>query len=155
MRILGIDPGTTRIGYGIIRKENGKLLFEESGLLKVGYKKQNSSLPMIESSFATLLKRTHPDRIAFEKIFFTKNKKTAIEVAHARGVLMNVALKTKIPIFEFTPPQIKLSVTGDGRATKEGVSKMVFKTLLLPQKALLDDITDALAVAITASSFRD
>ncbi|MFH1193211.1 MAG: crossover junction endodeoxyribonuclease RuvC [Candidatus Jorgensenbacteria bacterium] len=152
MITLGIDPGSTRVGYGVVRKERGALVHLESGLLPVRSKEKNERLIEISTSLRGILARVKPDRVGIEKLYFSKNQKTAIEVAQARGVLLYTIARTGILILEFTPSEVKLAVTGDGNATKAGVAAMVARFLRLPPRKLVDDVSDALAIAITASN---
>lgn len=150
MIVLGIDPGTHRIGYGIIEKTGNILSFLEAGLLNL-----DETLPRlsaIELSLETLLMRSHPNRAGLERLFFTRNQKTAISVAQARGVLLNVLEKKKIPLFEFSPSEIKLAVAGSGTADKKAVALMTFRFLSMRSERFPDDVTDALAIAIAASA---
>jgi crossover junction endodeoxyribonuclease RuvC len=152
--ILGIDPGSVRIGIGIIVKNGAKLSLKYAGLLtdeKHFSKNEGERLVYIEKSLKKLICKERPDIASVEKLFFSTNKKTAFPVAHARGIIIKTLTEKNIPILEFSPNQIKLSVTGDGRATKNGVAKMVSLTLKNDAKYKVDDITDALAAAITAS----
>lgn len=151
MIILGIDPGTTRIGYGVIEKNGRALLYRNGGILPISEK--TPRLIQIEKTIKKLILSVQPSCIGVEKLFFTKNQKTAMSVAEARGVIMNAALHTGLPVYEFTPSEIKKSVTGNGSARKEAVAKMVRWMLHIQKDAptLIDDVTDALAIAITAS----
>ena len=154
-KVLGIDPGTSRIGYGLIEKVGGDLRHIESGLLPINPEKLSDieRLTAIRHSMRALILRTAPDMIGVEKLFFTKNKKTAMRVAEARGVILEAAAEdTKI--IEVSPVAVKIAVTGDGRAGKKGVAKMVNLILKLPPRRVVDDVTDALAIAIAASSER-
>lgn len=150
MVILGIDPGTHRVGYGVIKKTGSSLSFVEAGLLNIATGPRR--LPTIEESLKELLNRTLPDRVGIEKLFFTKNQKTAIAVAQARGVLLNTVMKHGTPFVELTPSEIKLAVAGNGRAEKQSVARMVFRFLNIPPLRSPDDVTDALAIAIAVSS---
>lgn len=151
MIALGIDPGSTRVGYGAVRKERGALTHLESGLLRVRAKGKTEQLVELAESLKEVLARVKPDRIGIEKLYFSKNQKTALEVAQARGVLLHAAAEAGVPILEFTPGEVKLAVTGDGRATKAAVAAMVAHFLRLPPRKLVDDVSDALAIAIIAS----
>jgi len=148
---LGIDPGSTRVGYGAVRKERGVLVHLESGLLLVRSSGKNERLTELSASLHGVLARVKPDCVGIEKLYFSKNQKTALEVAQARGVLLYTAAGAGVPILEFTPKEVKLAVTGDGNATKAAVAAMVARFLRLPPRKLVDDVSDALAVAITAS----
>ena len=152
MIILGIDPGTHRIGYGVICKDKGTLSLVEAGLLPL--EDGIPRLSAIERSLEVVLSRSRPDRAAMERLFFTRNQKTAISVAQARGVLLNTLQKSGIPLQEFSPSEIKLAVAGSGTADKRAVAQMVFRFLSARPNRLPDDVTDALAIAITASGRR-
>ncbi len=153
MVILGIDPGTTRIGYGAIQKDGATLIYITSGALII---KGNTSekLVSLEQTLSKLLKDIRPERVGVEKLFFSKNKKTALDVAQARGVIICSIARQAIPIIEVSPSEMKLAVTGDGRASKAGVAKMVRQFLNVPTEQMLDDVTDALGVAISISNQR-
>lgn len=166
MIILGIDPGSTRIGYGII-KANRELSLIAYGVIEVSREKSPASLSSRKSGneLAQLLTKSstalrelmdlyQPEKVGIEKLFFTKNVKTGIEVAQARGALINEIARYNIPIEEFTPSEIKLAVTGYGNSDKKSVAKMVYKILRTDPIKGHDDASDALAVAITASQTR-
>lgn len=154
MIILGIDPGSTRVGYGAIKSEKSKLEYFRAGLLEIPRGTKSEQLLSLERSFEKLLNELKPSKTGLEKLFFFKNKKTVIEVAQARGVILSVLARKGIPLVELTPSEIKMSVTGNGRASKQAVAKMVSYFLNLNGKKLIDDITDALAVAIAISNKR-
>ncbi|MCP6720104.1 MAG: crossover junction endodeoxyribonuclease RuvC [Patescibacteria group bacterium] len=152
MIILGIDPGSVRIGYGVIKKNHGKLTHLKSGLLKLPQTDHANRLVAIEKDLNNLLQKFQPDRVGLEKLFFVKNQKTALGVSEARGVILNTLAKKSLPFFEITPSEVKLAVTGDGRASKKSVAKMVNYFLGLELgNVVIDDITDALAIAIAVS----
>jgi crossover junction endodeoxyribonuclease RuvC len=157
MIILGIDPGTARIGYGVIERTGGTLKHHASGILPIApHLSENNRLPIIEREFEKLIIKAHPDRMGIERLFFSKNQKTAMSVAQARGVLVNAAMRRGIPIAERTPLQVKIAVTSDGKATKRAVAFMVRKLLALPKELrLIDDATDALAIAISVANHLD
>jgi crossover junction endodeoxyribonuclease RuvC len=150
MKILGIDPGSTRVGYGLIEKEKNNLKFLRAGLLKITAKNKNQRLLDVEKSFSRLLKKEKPDLVALEKLYFVKNLKTALEVGQSRGVLVLIILKNKLPLIEISPSEAKLIVTGDGRASKKAVAKMTGYFLKINTAKQIDDVTDALALAIAA-----
>lgn len=153
MLILGIDPGTTRIGYGLIKKDRG-LKLVKCGLLKITSKEKTGRLLELANSFSRLLKKEKPDLAAVEKLYFMKNQKTGMEVAEARGIIILNIIKAGIPFTEYSPSQIKNSVAGYGLADKAAVAKMCVKILGVDKIGGFDDISDALAVAITASNAR-
>lgn len=154
MKILGIDPGSTRIGYGLIKKGKGKLMFLKSGLLKISSDDKNQRLVELEKSFSQLLKREGPDLAVLEKLYFMKNMKTAIEVAQSRGVLTLLITKHKIPLLEFTPLEIKQNVSGYGMADKKSIAKAVMIILNIKKINGGDDAADALAAAIVGDSHK-
>ncbi len=150
MKFLGIDPGTTRIGYGLIEDKSGNFSTIKYGLLKLDALKRNGAVGVGEA-FLKLIKKTGPDVIAIEELFFTKNQKTAISVAESRGVMKYLSLKNNFTVREYNPLEVKLALTGDGRADKISVAKMVKKILSLEKIKGPDDVSDALAIALTAA----
>ncbi|MDO8443745.1 MAG: crossover junction endodeoxyribonuclease RuvC [Candidatus Azambacteria bacterium] len=151
MIILGIDPGTTRIGYAVIeKKDSDNLILMTCGCLEPKVKGQKERLGEISKFVSDLIVKYHPEILAIEKIFFTKNVKTALDVSEARGVIFNNANNANLKIFDFTPLEVKLAVTGYGRAEKEQVRQMVCRILNIEKKPKLDDTSDALAIALTA-----
>ncbi|MEK7482129.1 MAG: crossover junction endodeoxyribonuclease RuvC [Patescibacteria group bacterium] len=151
MLILGLDPGSTRVGYGLIKKEKNDLKLIECGLLKVLSKDKGQRLLEIEKDLSGLIKKHKPDLISLERLFFMKNMKTALDVAQSRGVLTLLTAKYKIPLLEFSPSEIKIAATGYGLADKKAVAKMVAKILKTDKIGKIDDISDALATAICAA----
>jgi len=148
MVILGIDPGTTRIGYGIIEKPKKVRGY---GIIEIKKRGLPERLVYLERELEKLIKKYEPEVIAVEKLFFAKNKKTALEVAEARGVIILVAARHKIEIKEPTPIFVKQSVTGYGLADKKAVTKMVERLLNIKDlKKFPDDTADALANAVAA-----
>ncbi len=153
MILLGIDPGSVRIGFGAIKKERGKLLFLESGLLDMSiFSDKNLRLQKLENDLVNLLEKINPAVVGVEKLFFVKNQKTALEVAQSRGIIMNTIIKRSIPLVELSPSEIKLAVTGNGQASKKEIAKMLKYFLDLPKIKMIDDTTDALAIAITIAN---
>jgi crossover junction endodeoxyribonuclease RuvC len=152
MKILGIDPGSARIGYGLIEKENSGLKFIKAGLLKISSKDKNQRLVELEKSLSQLLKKEKPDLAILEKLYFMKNMKTALEVAQSRGILTLMLIKYKIPLLEYTPLEIKQAITGYGLADKKSVARMVAKILKMGKISKYDDVSDALAAAILGST---
>ena len=158
MVILGIDPGTTRIGYGVIRKSPAnKIEFVDAGLLKIsagntgGDENKYERLVDAKNALQALIKKFKPQILAIEKIYFAKNQKTGISVAETRGVLTLTALEEGLKIEEYSPNEIKAGVAGYGFADKKAVLKMV-KLILNKQKLdVVDDASDALATAIMAA----
>ena len=150
MTILGIDPGTTRIGYGLIEKNKGVRMLD-CGLINGEVGLVEDRLVFLEQEFKKLLKKYSPDLVCLEKLFFTKNKKTAFAVAEARGVLILATRRGGFSLMEFTPSDIKATVAGDGRANKGDVKQAVMMSLKLDDIPGPDDVSDALAVALRGS----
>ncbi len=151
MVVVGIDPGVSRIGFGVLGFVRGKFSYIQSGLFKIKSKEQSMRLLTIRKETLNLIKRHKPDLVGVEKLFFNKNKKTGMAVSEARGVVIEAIVSAGAGFVEMTPPQIKALVSGDGKATKDGIARMVGRTLDLNTKGLIDDETDALAVAIAAT----
>jgi crossover junction endodeoxyribonuclease RuvC len=149
MVIMGIDPGTAITGYGIINKQSAESKILDYGCIRTETRFSTAErLGQIDQRFTKLLRKYKPDQIAVEDIFFFKNLKTAIKVSQARGVILARAACLKIPVFEYTPLQVKQAVTGYGRADKKQVQEMVKLLLNLKEIPEPDDAADALAVAI-------
>jgi len=152
MRILGLDPGTAITGFGLIEANNDNLTCLHYGAIRTeAGTKDEDRLVLIYSELESLLKEYKPEAVAIEKIFFFKNPKTIIPVSQARGILLLAIAKQNIPIFEFTPLQVKMAVTGYGRAQKNQVQEMVKNLLNLEKIPKPDDAADALAIAISYS----
>lgn len=149
MIILGIDPGYAIVGIGVIRYENGKIKpLEYDAITTHASQATSLRLKIIQEDINAYLDKYTPDAVAIEELFFNNNQKTAIAVAQARGVLVAQAAVRNIPIYEYTPLQIKQSITGYGRADKNQIQQMVKLMLNLKQIPKPDDAADALAVAI-------
>lgn len=148
---MGIDPGTQRVGYGIIKKERGRLRFVRAGLLKIESRGSYGALLEIKREFDKLLRLWSPAAVAVEKIYFSKNQKTGLRVAEARGVILLSAMERGLLIKEYSPNEVKLKLTGYGFADKKAVIKMVGLLLQKPGLKIIDDAADALALAIIAS----
>jgi crossover junction endodeoxyribonuclease RuvC len=153
MIILGIDPGVTRIGYGVIRQlANKKLEFIDCGVIEGGpNQKLTELIDKNIKKISGLIIKYKPEIIGIEKIYFVKNVKTGIAVAQMRGAIISEITKYTISIKEFNPSEIKLAVANYGLADKKAVSKMVSRILNIEKIAGFDDVSDALAIAITAA----
>lgn len=152
MLILGVDPGTARLGWGTVIDKNNQQTVGEYGCLET--KKtlpESQRLLSLFKGFTKLLKKYQPDAVAVEDLFFFKNKRTVIKVSQARGVILVASELLGFPVFSYTPLQVKSSVTGYGRADKNQVQQMVKAILKLPSIPRPDDAADALAVAIAYS----
>ena len=152
MKILGIDPGMAIVGYGMIgvNKDNIELL--TSGSIQTDKKLDDSKrLLEIYNDLSQIVEKYQPDCASVEQLFFFKNQKTIIPVAEARGVILTVLEKFKIPTFSYTPMEVKQVLTGYGRAEKKEVEQMVRITLGAKELPKLDDTVDAIAIAICHS----
>ncbi len=148
MIVLGIDPGTRRVGYGVVEHTPRGIKLIGAGLLKITSSENLDALGEIRTGVAELIGKFHPELLAIEKLFFMKNQKTGIQVAEARGVIIAAATHQGLVMREFSPNEIKLGITGYGLADKKSVQKMVRLILGEPELDLIDDASDALAVAI-------
>ena len=149
MRILGIDPGLATIGWGVIETNGFKHSSVGHGHIQTPNKfPVEKRLAMIYEDIATIIQKYSPEAVAIEELFFNTNITTGIKVAEARGVIILCAEHNKLPIFEYTPLQVKQSVVGYGRADKKQVISMVTMLLALPSPPKPDDTADALAIAI-------
>jgi crossover junction endodeoxyribonuclease RuvC len=142
------------MGFGLISVLKGELRLLEYGVLKIKSKNLPDKLLELSIGLEKILRRTKPDSAGLEKLFFSKNKKTALEVAQARGVIFLSLLQHGIPVTELTPGEIKVAVTGYGNSDKQSVAKMVARTLKIEKMEHDDNAWDALAVAISVSSKR-
>ena len=149
MRILGIDPGIAIVGFGLIESNRGSVR-----MLQYGAVTTEAGLPLatrlvqIENDMTALMAQLKPDEIAVEELFFSKNITTGIAVAHGRGVILCTAERLGVPIFEYTPMQVKQALAGYGLADKKQVMDMTKRLLKLKAVPKPDDAADALAIAI-------
>lgn len=147
--ILGIDPGTSIMGWGLIEKKDNKISPIKYGCIRT---KTNLDLPTrllhIYNSLCDIIIKNKPNTFAIEDLFFFKNQKTIMSVSQARGVAIVCATLHHLPVFEYTPLQVKQALTGYGRADKEQMQEMVRLTCCLKEIPRPDDAADALAVAI-------
>ena len=152
MVILGIDPGVATIGFGVLRAERGK-----NTLLQYGVITTPAGIPLsqrlvqIDRDMEQLIHRFKPDEMAVEELFFSKNITTGIAVAHGRGIILLAAEKLGVPVFEYTPMQVKQAVVGYGAAQKRQVMLMTQRLLGMKEVPKPDDAADALAIAICHS----
>lgn len=149
--VLGIDPGTSRIGYGAVVIESGKTQCVGYGLIEPNESDPAQRLARIEREIKELVLKFHPKSAAVEKLFFSKNKKTAMAVAQARGAILAALSGCGVPVVELSPADAKAGVTGYGNAQKTEVETMVRRMLGLGDEKIIDDTIDALALAITAA----
>jgi crossover junction endodeoxyribonuclease RuvC len=150
MRVLAFDPGYERLGAAVIEKQNGKEVLIHSRCVRTA-----ATLPFEQRLFElgqaveVLIAEYAPGAMALEEVFFEKNAKTAMQVAEVRGMLSYIAQKSGLKLFQYTPSEVKVAVTGHGASNKTAVSLMVRKLLSVPEGKKLDDELDAIAVGIT------
>ena len=167
MKILGIDPGVATTGWGVIEQVKSpastrgrlstrggqKLKVKSCGCILTSKKcSQAERLLLIAKEIQKIIKMHQPDIVAIEKLFFSKNLKTAMAVSEARGAILTACASKGLPIYEFTPLEVKMAITGYGRAEKKQIQKMVKTILGLKDQPKQDDLADALACAICCSN---
>ena len=152
MRIIGIDPGTGILGFGIIEIAKGKPQLVDAGVIRTPVKEDDAvRLQTIYDELTDIIADTKPSEMAVEKLFFAQNVTTAMTVAQARGVVLLCGMQSQLKIAEYTPLQIKQAVTGYGRADKRQIQEMVRVLLALKETPKPDDCADALACALCHS----
>lgn len=149
MRIIGIDPGTGILGFGVIESSGGKNTLVDGGVIRTPVKEDDAvRLQTIFEEISDIIAQTKPTEMAVEKLFFAQNVTTAMTVAQARGVVLLAGMQAGLKISEYTPLQIKQSLTGYGRAEKKQMQEMVRVLLGLKEVPQPDDCADALAAAL-------
>jgi crossover junction endodeoxyribonuclease RuvC len=147
--ILGLDPGTSIMGYGIIHITRPKISLLQYGVIHLSkYESHELRLKKIFERVLHLIEEFHPDEVALEAPFYGKNVQSMLKLGRAQGVAMSAALYREIPITEYAPKKVKQSVTGNGNASKEQVARMLMTQFNLKELPKLLDATDALAVAL-------
>ena len=160
MKILGIDPGTAIVGWGLVEDDhqfNGKKCPKviSCGIISTKAGTPDADrLEIIFDSLTDIIKKEKPDIIAVEQLFFFKNQKTVMTVSQARGAIILAVKKSKTPFFEYTPLQVKQAITGYGRADKKQIQEMVKTLLRLKEVPKPDDAADALAIALCCAQSR-
>jgi crossover junction endodeoxyribonuclease RuvC len=150
MRILGIDPGTGILGFGIIEATKGKAALVDGGVIRTPVHEDDAvRLQTIYEELTDIITNTHPEVMSVEKLFFARNVTTAMTVAQARGVVLLCGKQANMKIYEYTPMQIKQAITGYGKADKKQMQEMVRVLLGLPEIPKPDDAADAIAAALT------
>ena len=150
MRILGVDPGIATVGFAVLDADKRSQRLLTCGVITTPAKTQLSSrLDQIYRDLNELIAQFHPEAMAVEELFFNTNITTGIAVAHGRGIILCTAEKSGVPLYEYTPMQVKQAVTGYGKAVKKQVQEMTRILLHLPAVPKPDDTADALAMAIT------
>ncbi len=149
MIVLGIDPGLANTGYGVVRREHGRLVALDGGTIETSAGSPHERrLAEIHGAIEALLDEHEPDAVALEELYFGQNVRTAFAVGHARGAVMLAAGQRGVPCASYTPQKIKSAVCGHGRAQKDQVARMVGALLALAQTPASDHASDALAVAV-------
>ena len=149
MRIFGIDPGSERTGYGCVEAHGSRHRLVISGHLSAPPRASfPEKLKHIHAGLVTLLARHRPDCVAVESIFYARNVRSALTLGHARGVVLLAACEAGLPVFEYTPAEVKRAVVGFGRAEKHQVQQMIKLLLGLEEAPSPHDVADALAIAI-------
>lgn len=156
MRILGIDPGTGILGFGVIDVQRGKPQLVDGGVIRTPVHEDDAvRLLTIYEELTDIIAATKPTMMSVEKLFFARNVTTAMTVAQARGVVLLCGMQAEMQIYEYTPMQIKLAITGYGKADKKQMQEMVRTILGLKEVPKPDDAADAIAAALThAQSMR-
>jgi crossover junction endodeoxyribonuclease RuvC len=149
LRILGIDPGTGIMGFGVIDTGRQPVMVDAGVIRTKAHQPESERLLIIFEALHDIVKANKPHAVSVEKLFFARNVTTAMAVAQARGVVLLVAQQYNLPIFEYTPMQIKQSLTGYGKADKKQMQEMVRVLLKLKDVPKPDDCADALAAALT------
>ena len=155
MRMMGIDPGIAIVGFGVVEKQGSQLRPVQYGSIQT-----EAGLPVplrlkqIFEAMQSLLATYRPEEMAVEKLFFNKNVTTAFTVGQARGVILLAAEMAAVPVYEYTPMQVKQAVTGYGGAEKKQIQEMTKRLLNLKETPKPDDVADALGIAITHAQFR-
>jgi crossover junction endodeoxyribonuclease RuvC len=149
VRILGIDPGTRIVGYGLVNIEKGRQRAEDFGIFAVsGTVPFSHKLKQIHTWVSDLIKQFHPDGVAVEEVFVSQNAKTTLKLGHSRGVILLAAAEQNLPVHEYAPREIKQAVVGRGSASKEQVKWMISQMLNIRIDDLKEDAADALAAAL-------
>ena len=154
-RVLGIDPGIARLGWAVVDSAHAKSSLVAAGCLTTSPKQAAADrLLALDLEIKKMIRQYHPQQLAIEQVFFSKNVSTALLTGQVRGVVLTAAAEAKLDIAEYTPTAVKLAVTGDGRADKKQIRQMVKMLLGLKTVPKLDDTTDAIAIAMCGAETR-
>jgi len=149
-RVLACDPGFERLGVAVVEKVGPKETLLHSDCIRTSASLPFSKrLQVLGSAVELLLEKWRPDAVALEDVYFAKNEKTAMKIAEVRGMLAYLAVSRGLHLFEYSPAEVKVAVTGYGKGDKRAVAAMVPKLIALPPKVRLDDELDAIAVGLT------
>ena len=147
--ILGIDPGTALIGYGLLEFENDKPKAVDCGVIRINKKYAfQIQLQKIYQEITNLLIKTNPQVVAIEEVYVSQNAKTTLRLGHARGVILLAVVNQGIPVSEYAPREVKQAVCGNGNASKQQIQRMVASMLHLDVDILSEDAADAMAAAL-------
>ncbi len=150
MRVLGIDPGYDRLGIAVVEGQRERPILIFSTCIETSKtQKFSERLHEVVVALRKVIEKDAPDQVAIEEIFFSKNQKTAMLIAHVRGAILYLLEELRVPFTEYNPSAIKIAITGEGRAEKRQVIDMLQKLIAIPDTDILDDEYDAIAVAIT------
>jgi crossover junction endodeoxyribonuclease RuvC len=150
MRVLAFDPGFERLGIAVVEKINGKEMLMHSECVRTSADMPfEKRLGELGTAVAMLLKKWQPSAVALENLYFENNAKTAMNVSAVRGMLLYIAASGGVEIFEYTPLQVKIAITGYGKSDKAAIAAMLPRLIALPDKKRLDDELDAIAVGLT------
>jgi len=150
MRILAFDPGFERLGAAVVEKINGKEVLVHSECVRTSAKDAFPvRLQQIGAAAEALIQQFKPDAVALEEIFFGKNEKTGVQIAEVRGMLTYIAMSKGLTVYDYTPLEVKIAITGYGKSDKTAVAAMVPRLVRLPSRQRLDDELDAIAVGLT------
>ena len=150
MKVLGIDPGFDRLGLAVVEGDPSRPTLIWSACIEPEKGAPQARLARVSSEITAAIKKYRPDVVALETLFFSTNKKTALKVAEARGAILSAAGATGVRVSEYSPAAVKIAVTGDGRADKAAIARMIPKLVALPPGKHRDDELDAIAVGICA-----
>ena len=148
MRVLGVDPGTRFVGFGLVEKQGGNWHAVESGVINIPKLNFSEKLLFIYDQLLKIITAVLPDAMALEEVYVTQNAKTTLKLGHARGVIMLAAAQKNVPVYEYAPRSIKQAVCGQGGATKTQVQGMISQILKIPVNELKEDEADGLAAAL-------
>lgn len=150
MRIIGVDPGLGRLGWGVIEVQNSECRVQNYGCIETFQKlSEEKRIQQIFEELSQIIQENQPNVLAVEELFFSKNVTTAFMVGQARGIVLLLAAQHSLPIVAYNPGEVKVAVTGYGKAEKKQIGQMVKAILKLQNLPKLDDTTDALAIALT------
>ncbi len=150
MRILAFDPGFERLGAAVVEKNSGTDILVHSECVRTSAKDPfPTRLQQIGAAAEALIEQFKPDAVALEEIFFGKNEKTGVQIAEVRGMLTYIALSRGLTVYDYTPLEVKIAITGYGKSDKTAVAAMVPRLVRLPLRKRLDDEMDAIAVGLT------